>query len=221
MIRPRIIAIDGPVASGKSAVGRALARHLGYAFLDTGLMYRAVTLAAVRRGLAVDDTSALATLAEDLDITAKATSDGTRIFLDGDDITDQLRLPEVEQAVSRVSRVAEVREKMVEQQRAIAAQQPVVMVGRDIGTVVLPDADLKVYLDAGVEERARRRHAEIAAAGQQATLGEIEAGLRQRDSIDSGRTISPLRPAEDAHIINTDGLSIEQVVTEIERLIDK
>jgi cytidylate kinase len=211
MIRPRIIAIDGPVASGKSAVGRALARHLGYAFLDTGLMYRAVTLAAVRRGLAVDDTSALATLAEDLDITAKATSDGTRIFLDGDDITDQLRLPEVEQAVSRVSRVAEVREKMVEQQRAIAAQQPVVMA----------DADLKVYLDAGVEERARRRHAEIAAAGQQATLGEIEAGLRQRDSIDSGRTISPLRPAEDAHIINTDGLSIEQVVTEIERLIDK
>jgi cytidylate kinase len=153
-------------------------------------------------------------------VDAIVAEEGTRVIVDGLDVTDGLRIPEVEQGVSYVSQVAEVRQRMVEQQRAIEGRQPIVMVGRDIGTVVLPHANLKVYLDASLEERARRRHAEIAAKGESPTLAEIEDGLRERDRIDSSRDISPLRAAVDAHIINTDGLTVDEVVSEIERLIE-
>jgi cytidylate kinase len=220
MTQPLSIAIDGPVASGKSAVGRRLAEKLGIGFLDTGLMYRAVTLAAVKRGIHVGDRAALAELVNTVQVDAIVAEEGTRVIVDGLDVTDGLRIPEVEQGVSYVSQVAEVRQRMVEQQRAIEGRQPIVMVGRDIGTVVLPHASLKVYLDASLEERARRRHAEIAAKGESPTLAEIEDGLRERDRIDSSRDISPLRPAVDAHIINTDGLTVDEVVSEIERLIE-
>lgn len=219
MSLPRVIAIDGPVASGKSAVGTRLARRLGHGFLDTGLMYRGMTLAALRAGIGVEDEAALSRLADEVNLAASVAAEGTRVRLGGEDITSLLRQAEVESAVSQVSRVARVRQRMVEQQRAIAREQPVVMVGRDIGTVVLPDADLKVYLDAGIAERARRRHEEKVNDGETVTLEEIEDALRNRDLIDSGREISPLRPAADAHIINTDGLSVDEVVAEIEKLI--
>ena len=211
----RTVAIDGPVASGKSAVGRLLAQRLGYGFLDTGLMYRAVTLAALSRGLPVDDPQALRDLVRDIEIGVH----GDCIFLDGEDVTQRLRSPEIDDAVSRyVSKVPAVRERMVDQQREIARQGNVVMVGRDIGTVVLPDAELKVYLDAGVEERARRRHAEMDDGDQPATVAEIEEALRIRDQTDSSRELSPLRPAADAHMIHTDGMTIDEVVSEIEQL---
>ncbi|HEX5940538.1 MAG TPA: (d)CMP kinase [Dehalococcoidia bacterium] len=221
MSLPRVIAIDGPVASGKSAVGTRLARRLGYGFLDTGLMYRGMTLAALRAGVGVEDEAALSRLADEVNLAASVAAEGTRVTLGGEDITPLLRQAEVEGAVSQVSRVARVRQRMVEQQRAIAREQPVVMVGRDIGTVVLPDADLKVYLDAGIVERARRRYQERVSDGEAVTLQEIEDALRNRDLIDSGREISPLRAAEDAHIINTDGLTIDEVVAAIEKLIEE
>ncbi|MPZ22031.1 MAG: (d)CMP kinase [Dehalococcoidia bacterium] len=217
-MRPRAIALDGPVASGKSAVGRDLAAAFGYAFLDTGLMYRAVTLLALQRGLPAGDERALADLAASARLDVVPGSGGTRIIADGVDLTDDLRRPEVDAAVSQVSRVAGVRERMVEQQRQIADQTPIVMVGRDIGTVVLPDADLKVYLLASVAERARRRHSENSETGDTRSVEEIAAALAERDRLDETRAVSPLRPAPDAVLVDTEGKSVEEVVDLIRSL---
>lgn len=209
----RSVAIDGPVASGKSAVGKRVAEALEHAFLDTGLMYRAVTLCALERAIDLDDEPALARLAREMGLEIRlAPFADAQLLVGGRDVCPELRAPEVDSAVSHVSKVAGVREQMVKQQRVVAQAQPVVMAGRDIGTVVLPAADVKLFLKAGVEERARRRYAEYSAAGDPRTLTDIEEGLRERDRIDSQRTLSPLRPAGDAHIIETDGMSLDQVV---------
>ena len=220
---PRIIAVDGSAASGKSTIGRRLAAYLGYPFLDTGVMYRAVTYAALREGVDLDDADALSALASRVRIDVRLPGAGeegpARVYLDGEDVTDRLRAPEVEESVSIVSRVAGVREALVEKQRRIADAGPIVMAGRDIGTVVLPDADLKIYLDASLEERAARRHREFETLGRTVSKEEVLADIRRRDQIDSERAVSPLRPADDAVIIETDGLSQDDVLARVVSLI--
>ena len=215
---PRSIAIDGPVAAGKSAVAVALAARLGYRFIDTGVMYRAVTWLALERGVDLDDEAALSRLAQDARLDVESSADapkGSRVVIDGHDVTGELRSPEVGDAVSLVSRVAGVRTAMVERQREMAREGGVVMAGRDIGTVVLPDAPLKVYLDASVDERVRRRREELIAGGRAESDDEVREELALRDEIDSGRDISPLRPAGDAVVIDTDHLSLDEVVAKI------
>ena len=213
------IAIDGPAASGKTVVGRLVSVRLGFQFLDTGLMYRAVTLAAIQQSTPLSDDVALATLAGEAEIAITDTPDGTRVVVNSADVTDSLRDAKVEAAVSQVSAVAGVRAVLVAKQRDIAEAGSIVMAGRDIGTVVLADADIKVYLQASAEERAKRRGLEKSGAKDKASVGAVQKDLEARDKQDSKRTASPLRPADDAHIIQTDGLSIEQVVAEILQLI--
>lgn len=213
---PQVIAMDGPAAAGKTTVGRQVAAALGYPFLDTGAMYRAITWAALQRDTALSDEAALSQLATsvrmDIGPPTAGSIEACTISLDGEDVTKQLRRPEVESAVSQVSRVSGVRVELVRLQRELAGRQPMVMVGRDIGTVVLPNADLKVFLDASVTERATRRYRELSALAHDVTPQAVLADLRQRDRIDSQRTESPLRAAEDAIVINTDGLSLDEVV---------
>ena len=214
--RPRgalmAIAIDGPVAAGKTALGRAVAERLGWPFLDTGAMYRAVTRSALRLGVDVGDEGALGDLAAGMSMRLEAGEDGVyRLWVDGEDVTDELRTPEIDRNVSAVSKVPAVRRTMVEQQRAIAGRVPVVMAGRDIGTVVLRDAPVKVFLTASIEERARRRTLQDPAADLERTRLDLE----RRDAIDSGREDSPLRAAEDAVVIATDGLEVEEIARRI------
>lgn len=216
---PRTIAIDGPVASGKSAVGGLVAGRLGYRFLDTGAMYRALTWWALENGVDPLDEAALGRLAGETQMTVHAAPAGSGehsgVRVDGRDVTPFLRTPSVEANVSFVSRVPAVREAMVALQRKLAAGEPLVMAGRDIGTVVLPDADLKVYLDASRQERGRRRQEQQALKGEKVSLEKVLEDLAQRDAIDSGREASPLRPAADAVIVNTDGLSLEETVERV------
>lgn len=216
------IAIDGPAASGKSAVGVALARRLGYRFFDTGAMYRAVTWLALRRGVDAHDAEALTALADRASIAvrdeARDAIEPTGVVVDGEDATPHLRDPDVEANVSLVSRVPGVRAALVRIQRELAAAGGVVMAGRDIGSVVLPEAGLKIYLDASREVRARRRAAQMRQAGIEPDFDALMADLARRDGIDSRRQASPLTAAADAVIINTDTLPIEEVVRRIEAL---
>lgn len=216
------IAIDGPAASGKSTLGLRLAQELGYLFFDTGVMYRAVTWLTLQRGVDVNDEAAVTALAEQvaIDVQPASQPDGRLcdVIVEGQDITWETRRPEVEASVSQVSAYAGVRQALTLQQRRIGLRGRVVMVGRDIGTVVLPEADLKIYLDASAEERARRRYLEILGRGGQADYDEILAKVIARDQIDSTRAIAPLRPAEDAIIINSDGLDADQVYEKVRAL---
>jgi cytidylate kinase len=224
-VLPRVIAVDGSAASGKSTVGRRVAAKLGYPFLDTGLMYRAVTLAALERAVDVHDPDDLTHLAQSLDLEVGPPSadslETCSLLVDGDDVTARLRRQDVEDAVSLVSRVAGVRDALVKQQRELAGQRPMVMAGRDIGTVVLPDADLKIYLDASVAERARRRHSEFREQGREVSRDLVLGDLKRRDQIDSERDVSPLRPAADAVVINTDGVSGDEVLKRVVELLEK
>jgi cytidylate kinase len=217
--KPSTIAIDGPAASGKSAVGQELARRLRYHFLDTGSMYRAFTWFILQRRIEPDDEEGLRRAASQLRLTVQGGNEHSRIVVNGEDATPNLTTPDVENAVSHVSKVPAVRRAMVEIQRAAAADGGVVMAGRDIGTVVLPDADLKVYLNASREERARRRCEQMAARGEEASFDSVLADLIRRDAIDSSRDMSPLRPAEDAVIVDTDGLALEQVIERVMSLV--
>ncbi len=219
---PSIIAIDGPAASGKSTIGKRLAEYLGYLFFDTGVMYRAVTWIALQRGVNVRDERAVTRLAEEtpIEVAPASRSDGRacNVIVEGRDITWETRRPEVDANVSVVSAYAGVRRALSAQQRRIGQRGRVVMVGRDIGTVVLPDADLKIYLDASAEERARRRFDEIVARGEKADYDEILSKVRARDRIDSTRAVAPLRPAEDAVILNSDHLNADQVFEKVKAL---
>lgn len=220
---PLTIAIDGPAASGKSTIGYYLAQWLDYLYLDTGVLYRAVTWAALTHEIPIDDEAQITDLAESLNIvvTPPTVNDGRQytVRVEDQDVTWELRTPAVDQAVSPVSAYPGVREALTRQMRQIGARGEVVMVGRDIGTVVLPDADLKLYVKASLEERARRRMLDRLAQGKETSYQEILADLRRRDKIDSNREAAPLRAASDAfHFDNTE-LSIEQMFAEIERLI--
>ncbi len=218
-MKPSTITIDGPVASGKSTIGEMLARRLGYLYFDTGAMYRAVTWAALARGIPVEDEAAVTALARriHIDIVPPTADDGRQytVLADGEDVTWAIRSPEVDAHVSVVSAYPGVREAMVAQQRRIAQGGGVVMVGRDIGTVVLPDADLKIYLDATPQERARRRWLERRARGEAVEYEEVLAMMRRRDEIDSHRAVSPLRVPDGARVIDTTGLSVEEVLSRI------
>jgi len=220
---PKIIAIDGPAASGKSTLGYLLAAHLKYLYFDTGVMYRAVTWAVLESGIAITDELAVTQLSEQvkIDVLPPSIPDGRAydVLLDGKDVTWEIRRSEVDAAVSPISAYPGVRQAMTTQQRRIGQRGKVVMVGRDIGTVVLPEAELKIYLDASVEERARRRYKEVLARGENAFYEAILVSLSKRDKIDSTRAVSPLSAAQDAVIINTDGLSIDQVFKKVKRLL--
>lgn len=205
------------MASGKTVVGRALAKRLGFGFLDTGLMYRAVTWAALRGKVSVTDSDALAVLARVVTLREEAgvADPAMRVLVSGEDVTASLRLPEVDAGVSAVSAVPAVRTVLVELQRAFARGNSVVMVGRDIATVVLPNADLKVFITATPEERARRRHVELAQSGSQTSYSAVLADTKRRDRMDSERPVSPLRPAEGALVVQTDRVPVEDVVDRI------
>lgn len=214
---PTSITIDGPASSGKSTIGEIVANRLNYLFFDTGSMYRAVTWAALQRLGGVEDEEQVTRLAETIviDVLPPSVDDKRKadVLLDGLDITWDLRREEVDNHVSPVSAYAGVRAAMSAQQRRIGLRGKVVMVGRDIGTVVLPEAELKIYLDASVEERARRRYTELLARGIDISFEKVLAGLKKRDQIDSTRSVAPLRPADDAVIIDSDHMSIDEVVT--------
>ena len=214
-----VIAIDGPAASGKSTLGLRLANALGYLFFDTGVMYRAVTWLALQRGIDVRDEAALTALAEktQIDVAPASKSDGRTcdVLVDGQDITWEIRRRKVESNVSRVSAYRGVRSALSQQQRRIGQRGRIVMVGRDIGTVVLPEADLKIYLDATAEQRARRRFDEIIARGAQADYNEILAKVIERDRIDSTRDVAPLKAAEDAIVLDSDKLTADEVLEQV------
>ena len=219
---PSKIAIDGPAASGKSTIGLRLACALGYTFFDTGVMYRAIAWLALQRGLNLLDEAAVTKLAEDanLDIRPASKGDGRAcdVLADGQDVTWETRRPEVDANVSVVSAYPGVRRALSAHQRRIGLRGKVVMVGRDIGTVVLPEADLKIYLDASAQERARRRYNEIIARNEQAEYDEILSKVRARDRIDSTRAVAPLKPAEDAVILDSDKLSADEVFERVMEL---
>lgn len=210
-----MIAIDGPAASGKSTLGFRLAEALGYLYFDTGLMYRAVTWLALERGLDLSNENGLTRLAQDvpIEVTEPSLEDGRPcdVVVDGQDITWKIRQPEVDASVSQVSAYPGVRQALTQQQRRIGLRGRVVMVGRDIGTVVLPDADVKIYLDASAEVRARRRYEETLARGESANFDEILAKVIERDRSDSTRAVAPLKPAPDAVRIDSDTLDADEV----------
>ncbi len=219
---PSIIALDGPAASGKSTLGRTLADSLGYLFFDTGVMYRAITWIALQRDLNLRDEAVITELAQkaQIDIRPPSKADGRAcdVVIGDKDVTWDMRDGEVDANVSVVSAYAGVRKALSEQQRRIGMRGRIVMVGRDIGTVVLPEADLKIYLDASAEERAKRRFDEIIARGEKADYDEILRKVIERDHIDSTRAVAPLRPADDAIIIDSDKMNAAQVVARVMEL---
>ena len=214
------IALDGPAASGKTTVGERLARQLNFLLFDTGVMYRAATLVALRREVPIEDEAAETAQSERMVIDVRPpTQDDGRLYTvlaDGQDVTYDIRGPEVAANVSLVSAYAGVRAALTGLQRRVGARGRVVMVGRDIGTVVLPDADLKIYLDASPEERARRRLADCQARGEALTYEQVLAAVRRRDELGSGREHAPLRAAEDAVVIDSTDLTVDEVVGRIE-----
>ena len=219
-----IIAIDGPAASGKSTLGLSLSKALDYLFFDTGVMYRAITWLAIQRGLDLNDETTITELAEnvDIDIRPASQADGrtSDILAEGQDLTWKIRRPEVDANVSLVSAYPGVRNALTRQQRRIGLRGRVVMVGRDIGTVVLPEAPLKIYLDASAEERAMRRYQEILSRGESANYDEILDKIRKRDEFDSTRDVAPLRAAKDAIIIQSDQIDAQQVFQQTMQLIE-
>ncbi|MCM3897977.1 MULTISPECIES: (d)CMP kinase [Gordonia] len=216
----RVIAIDGPAGTGKSTVSKLLAQRVGAHYLDTGAMYRAATLAVQRAGVSPEAPDAIAAVVADARIELRADgSGGSWVFLDGDDVSAPIRTDEVTNAVSAVSAVPAVRSKMVALQRLHAVDDFVVVEGRDIGTVVFPDAQVKIFLTATPEARALRRHRQNLAAGRDSDFEQVLESVNRRDHLDSTRTVSPLRPADDAVIVDTSDLSLEQVLDELAGLV--
>ncbi|MCD6374717.1 MAG: (d)CMP kinase [Caldisericaceae bacterium] len=206
------IAIDGPAASGKSTTARLLAKKLGYLYIDTGAMYRAATLSVLRAGIDIHDEQAVVEHVKKIKISLKIIDGVQRTFLNGENVSGLIRTPEINQVISVISSYPGVRQVLIEQQRQLAREGGVVMDGRDIGTVVLPDAELKVFLVASLEERARRRQLDMERQGIQMDLEEIKKEIARRDELDSSRSAAPLKKAADARELDTTHLTIKQQV---------
>lgn len=225
-----IVAIDGPAGSGKSTVAHAIAERCGLTYLDTGAMYRCVTLACLEKGISLEDTEAMAQIAREVRIEFGTSEHGQTVILNGKDVTAAIRTPQIDRTVSIVSAVPEVREAMVVLQRAVGEQGSVVAEGRDIGTVVYPNAEVKVFLTANAEARAHRRavqrEGKDAATDSSATADsakeqQILEDIRRRDELDSSRSAAPLKPAEDAHHIDSSSMGVDDVVNEVIRLMEE
>lgn len=209
-----VIAIDGPAGAGKSTIAKILSEKLGYVYIDTGAMYRAVSWAVLKSGKDVTEENILA-VAKDIEVRLENTDSGLHVFADGNDITNEIRTPEVTKIVSMVAMLAPVREKMVHLQRKMAEKGAVVMDGRDIASHVLPNADLKIFLTASIEERASRRYKEMAAKGFDVELSELQKDIAARDKADSERKVSPLVKVPEAILVDTTGMTIDEVVEKI------
>lgn len=214
-----IVAVDGPSGAGKSTVCREVARRLGLQLVDTGALYRALTHQALERGIAPEDGAALGELAASLQVAFEARADGQRVLLDGVDVTDAIRTAQVSRLVSPVSAHREVREALLDQQRALGTARDSIVEGRDIGTVVFPTAELKVYYTASVHARALRRHAEMLRRGESLPLEAVERDIEERDERDRNREVAPLRVPEGAVVLDTSGMDFEEACRALEALI--
>ncbi len=214
-----VVTIDGPSAAGKSTTARAVAERLGFLYLDTGAFYRALALKALREGVRPDDPESLARLAGATAIECTGSPSAAHVFLDGADVSSEIRTPEVSEMSSRIAAVPAVRRYMVTWQRALRQKGPLVGEGRDLGTVVFPDAEVKLYLDADLETRARRRLREMHSRGIAVTLEAVQQDLARRDERDRTRSDSPLRPAEGARVLDTSGLELEEQVRAVLDLV--
>lgn len=215
------VAIDGPASAGKSTVAKIIAKNMGYIYLDTGAMYRACTLVAKQNRLAYDDQSGILKALNNNIISFKNIDDDQRVYINDKDVSFDIRTPEITANVSQVSALSEIRKKMVEIQRKIAGENNIIMDGRDIGTTVLPDADVKIFLIASVASRAKRRYLDFKEKGINQNLTDIEKDIADRDYKDMHRKISPLRKAEDAYQVDTTDMSIDQVVNKLTQIIKK
>lgn len=218
-MKPLQIALDGPAGAGKSTIAKTLAKKLGYIYIDTGAIYRAVTYRALQEGVELEDGAALAAMIERMDLRLVPSEEGQRVYDGNEEVTEVIRTNEVTNNVSFVARQPEVRAALMDLQRNLASSGGIVMDGRDIGTHVLPQADLKVYMTATVEERARRRHEENLSKSLVSDFEQLKADIALRDQRDSEREFAPLRQAEDAHFLDTTQLSIIEVVEAIEQLM--
>lgn len=213
------IAIDGPTGAGKSTIAREISRRLGCTYIDTGAMYRAIGLYVLRKGIASDDAGQIVPLLSEIVLTITHAADGQHIFLNGEDVSAAIRTPDASIYASNVSKIPEVRAFLLQTQRDLAKHGSVIMDGRDIGTVILPDADVKIFLTASPESRAQRRYEELIARGQNADYPSVLNDLLWRDQNDSTRSAAPLKPADDAILLDTTGFSFERSTGELERLI--
>lgn len=213
------VAIDGPASAGKSTVAKLVAKQFNYIYCDTGAMYRAITLKALQAGVSLDNVDEISKIVKSSKITFAPSNDGQRVFIDGDEITQEIRQEDVTNSVSAVAAIADVRKELSDQQKQIALNGGIVMDGRDIGSTVLPDAEVKIFLVASVEERAQRRYKENIQKGINTPLDELQLEIEARDYKDSHRKISPLTKAKDAIEIDTTSLSIEEVVSEIAKVV--
>lgn len=218
MDRNLTIAVDGPASSGKSTVSKKIAQDMGLIYIDTGAMYRTLTYEALQNQVNVENEEELLNILNNLTIHFERDGVDQKVYADKKDVTNEIRSAEVTNAVSVVSAHPNVRKEMVDRQRDMSMEQSVIMDGRDIGTVVLPNADVKIFLVASVEERARRRHKENKERGIQSSLEELTEEIKERDYKDSNRETSPLKQAEDAHLVDTTGLSIKEVVEKIKEI---
>ena len=213
------IAIDGPSGAGKSTIAKRLAATLGFVYVDTGAMYRTVGLATLRRGIKSEDTAAVIAALSDIDVSIAYVDGAQRVFLNGEDVSDQIRTPEVSMAASTTSAIPEVRKFLFETQQKLARENNVIMDGRDIGTVVLPNAKVKIFLSASVEDRARRRYDELKEKGMDVSFEDVLEDMKQRDYNDSHRDVAPLKPADDAVSVDTTGNTLEESVALLESIV--
>ncbi|WP_456382665.1 (d)CMP kinase [Persephonella sp.] len=217
-----IIAIDGPAGSGKSTIAKMLARELGFTYIDTGAMYRAVALKVKRAGIDPSDEKAVLKLMENTDIKLEPAENGVRVFLDGEDVSGLIRTEEIGKIASQIARFSQVRKRLVQMQRELGLKaKNAVIEGRDTGTVIFPDADVKIFMTASPEERANRRYRELVLRGLDVSYEKILTEIKERDRLDETRKDSPLRPAEDAVIIDTTGKELNQVFQEVLQLVKK
>lgn len=216
------IAIDGPSGAGKSTISRKAAEKFGFIYVDTGAIYRTIGLATKIRGVSLDDTAAVIELLPTLEIELKYNDAGKQhMYLDGNDVSRDIRLPEVSMLASKVSAIPAVREFLIDMQRGMAEKYDVIMDGRDIGTVILPNADLKIFLTADVRDRARRRYEELRAKGMEKPFDEVLAEMEKRDEQDTQRAAAPLKAADDAVLLDTSGNTLEESIDEVCRLISE